>query len=319
VNGTLALRRRALTLNFTNPIFGFADSAQDVKTVTLTAEPLPEPKEDIEYLFSGIWMDTDMNNPKIACLSGNNWSFSLPKVDKKEVGKFYRYDRKAAFFNADGTFYGKGDVLTEEAELVGNTVNITPLSGTPYELTLNPNTNPYIENWLGGDNIEGSLYIRITDWSLESSDGNIVAEGEYLWKDGDKAYFINKSDGTLFATATLSEGKDVLTFTASGVEQEFTLIPNPFIGHWRGNAFIIVQVNAYVTGNVYSIRSVAGDMDGQYFWRNVGGVNTAYFYSNGHSYGRAVFRSATQIRVNTDEPIGYGALSTSQIDMNRQN
>jgi hypothetical protein len=298
-----------------------------VKAVTLTQGTAAAPAADIEYLYSGIWTDKDA--PAITYISSDKWTFSLPYEGEKANGTFRVYDRKAAFYKTDGTFFAVGKVATEQAELTGNTLTIYPVTGGSFALTLNPYPNPYIGNWqgggatIGGDTIGGTLYVSITTWTLEDA-GSVLAEGEYIW-DGNEAYFI--SNGVRFAIGTLNEAKNALTVAVNnsapvfgGLEQEFTLIPSPFIGKWKGTVLIFVTVNADVTGNTYAITSSAGNTNGQYIWRTGGTTATtkADFYSNGYHYGVATFNNTagTQIKVVTDEAI---ALGITTITMNKQN
>ena len=305
--GTPSAADNTLTLTLTTAILG-ADA------VTLTQGTAPPPASDIEYLYSGIWSDTG-TPPVITYISGDKWTFSLPYEGEQADGTFIVYDRKAAFYKTDGALFAVGKVATEQAELTGNTLTIYPVTGGSFALTLNPYPIPYVGNWQGGDTIGGTLYVSITTWTLEDASG-VVAEGEYVW-DGNEAYFI--SGGARFATGTINEDKNVLTVVVNNAVQEFTLIPSPFIGNWRKTLMFVVNIDAAVTANAYAITSIAGNASGQYAWRNVNGTNTAYFYSNGYSYGVATQTTNTKIDVALTEPISAPVIGTiSSLDMTKR-
>jgi len=318
-NGTVTLKRgddvfavgvpsaadNTLTLTLTTAVLG-------VNKITLTKGTAAAPEADIEYLYSGIWTNTG-SLPAITYISADKWTFSLPYKNEKANGTFIVYDRKAAFYETDGTFFAVGKLAVDQAELTGNTLTIYPVTGGSVALTLNPYTNPYIGNWQGGNTIGGTLFINVTTWSLEN-DGGVLAEGEYVWN-GNEAYFI--SNGARFATGTINEAKNELTVAVNnsvpafgGLEQVFTLIPSPFIGNWKGTVAIIVTVNAAVTTNTYTITSIAGNTNGQYIWRTVNNTTKGLFYSNGYSYGTAALTSATKMTVNLDEPISVAGLAS---------
>jgi len=303
-----------LTLNLSAAILG-AD------TLALT-KGTPAPKDEIEYLFSGIWMNTSLTAPVITYISADKWTFSLPYNGEKVNGTFMTYDRKAAFYTADGAIFAVAKVAAEQPELTGNTLTIYPLTNGKadgsYTVTLNPYPIPFMGNWNGGETIGGTLYVSSTTWTLEDESG-VLSEGEYVWN-GNEAYFI--SNGAHYATGTINDGNDILTVvTVNGVKQEFTLITSPFIGAWKGTVMLIVTVNAAVTGNTYAITSIAGNTNGQYTWRTENGTTTAHFYSNGYSYGiatLAVSSGKTTISVDLDEPISAMGITIKNLTLTKQ-
>jgi hypothetical protein len=313
--GTLSATDDTLDLILATAVLG-------ANTVTLTEGTAPAPAADIEYLYSGIWTDKG-TTPVITYISSDKWTFSLPYEGEQANGTFRVYDRKAAFFKTDGTFFAVGKVATEQAELTGNTLTVYPVIGGSFALTLNPYPNPYIGNWQGGDTIGGTLYVSITTWTLEDASGNVLTAGEYVW-DGNEAYFI--SGGARFATGTINDAKNTLTVAVNnsvpvfgGLEQEFTLITSPFIGNWRATIALVVNIDAAVTTNTYAITSIAGNANGQYVWRTENGTTKAYFYSNGYSYGVATLSTATRINVALTEPISAPLIGTiSTLTMNKR-
>jgi hypothetical protein len=298
-----------ITLIFTNAILG-------ANTVTLTKGTAAAPKPDIEFLYSGIWTNA-APQPVITYISSERWTFSFPSGGTKASGTLRVYDRKAAFYKTDGSFFAVAKVATDKAELAGNTLYIYTVTGGSFELNLNPYPNPFISNWQGGSTISGTLYVGITDWSLENGT-TVTAKGEYVWKD-DKAYFVN-TNGTSYATGTINAAKNVLTLvTANNQTQAFTLIQSPFVGTWGATVMLVATVKAVVTNNTYDITSNMTDpVNGQYTWRTANGKTTGKFYSNGYDYGSANLDSSTQITVTMNEPLSAAGQTISTITVKKQ-
>jgi len=302
----------SITLNFTEAVRG-AD------TLTLT-KGAPSVADTASYLFSGIYMNAG-DTPVVTYMSSDNWTFSSPSEQFKVNGSFNRYDQKAAFYKTDGELFAIGKLAQEKEEIVGNVVYIYTVDGKTYEATRNALNNPFISNWLGGETIPGTFYADITTWSLE--DGGVVASGEYVYS-GDTAKFIS-SDGTIYATGNVNAARTELEVTTTtGDTQVFTLVANPFKGNWSGSVLIVGSVKATVTENTYSIvasalGAVINTADGQYIWRVTGTTRTAYFYSNGYSYGKAVTTNTafTNITVTPDEPIASPLGSVKTINLKK--
>jgi len=292
-----------LTLSFPKAILG-------VSQVTLTKGTPATPKSDIEYLYSGIWSNS--TQPALTYISGENWAFSIPGGTKAEGAVIRVYDRKAAFYKKDGTCFAVGKVAIEQAERVGNSLTIYPLTGGSHTLNFNPFPNPFVGNWQGGSTINGTLYAKITTWTLETASGAITAQGEYVWS-GDTVYLIN-TNGTRYATGTINSAKTSLTVvTTSGQTQVFTLIDSPFKGTWKATLMVVATITAAVTTNTFDISANVADVtaNGQYTWRNENGVRKGYFYLNGHSYGSGVMNSSgNEITVTLDEPIDAPVVGT---------
>jgi hypothetical protein len=334
---TLSPDGEELTVRFTLPasvtgrsILGGTD------TFVLRKGTAAAPAADIEYLFSGIWTDPEGTPPRLAYISNEKWTFSLPFEGTEVKGTLVRYNRKAGFFKADGSFYGVGEARTEAEGITGNKLTVYAVDGSSFDVFLTPFWVPFVGTWEGGDSIDGNLYVSVPFWSIENSSG-VKAQGEYFWKDNE-IYFI--SNGKYFATGTINEAKNVITVKVTdsasvyaGLEQDFIIPvknPNPFLGRWKGTVMLVVTGNATVTHNEYTTvatpiigSTILGSGEGQYYWKNENGTRKAYFYSNGYLYGVATMNAnGNQITMVLDEPFTYQLLgqtiTISTINMTKQ-